>query len=230
MITTRIKRLAQGMLIGSLLILGLTGCVRRTPPPAAYVTPATTVQPAGAYASQPNVRRFVVTETQQRYYVDSQGRMHHIVREVTQPAGGMVYYIENDARPYYIDESQRLYYREPTGGIFYIDEVKPIQPSGPSGVYPQHGYHPGYYASPQSGPGLYYTVPDSRSPGYQQPGYPQTYYPQAGYQTGYPAMSSESCASQYQRCVDACQGLSRREAYTRPQCLSNCETIRNNCR
>jgi hypothetical protein len=242
MATTRFGTLAQKIFMGSLLVLAVTGCARRQPPPEAYAPPAPDVPRASAqgYAAQPaEARRLMVTETQQRFYVDSLGRMHHIVREVTQPAGGgTVYYLENDTRPYFMDAGQRLYYRDPAGGTYYIEDVMPIQPSGPVVVYPQaypqaaypqaypQGYAPTYPqaypqagADPRSGPGLYYTEPG-----------PAAAVPAGGYPMSMsPASSGQSCASQYQQCRAACEGISRSQAYTKPQCISNCETIRNNC-
>ncbi|EHJ47469.1 hypothetical protein DFW101_1461 [Solidesulfovibrio carbinoliphilus subsp. oakridgensis] len=245
MATTRFGMLAQRIFIGSLLVLAVTGCARRQPAPEAYATPAPDVARASArgYATQPaEAQRFVVTETQQRFYVDSLGRMHHIVREVTQPVGGgTVYYLENDTRPYFMDASQRLYYRDPAGGAYYIEDVMPIQPSGPVVVYPQaypqaaypqaypQGYAPPYPQAypqaaatgvdPRSGPGLYYTQPGSRE------AVPAGAYPMSLS----PASPSQSCASQYQQCRAACEGISRSQAHTKPQCLNNCEVIRNNC-
>jgi len=222
MATNRIKRLALWTLSGSLLVLSLAGCARRQPPPETYANPAA-VAPAPS-----NSRRFVVTETQEHYYVDSRGAMHRIVREVMQPpgGGGIFYYVENDPQPYYIDEAQRLYHRDPSGNIYYIEDMTPIQAAGPREMAPPSS--PPVYLAPSgpvymapTGPGYITPV----VPGYMTPAAP-TYLAPTYMAPTYP---SESCTSQWQRCMDACQGLSRREAYTRPECVNNCNVIRSNC-
>lgn len=229
MATKCIRIAALWMLFGSLLVLGAAGCVRRVPPPEAYAPPAA-VAPSAVTPAPANVRRFVVTETQEHYYVDSRGGMHRIVREVTPPTGGgLFYYVENDERPYSIDEVQRLYYRDPSGKTYYIEDVNParvvtpeeaMRAGVPSGIVP-----PTY---PQ-------TYPTTYPPTYPQT-YPQTYpttYPMAyppAYPTTYPmAYPRESCASQWEKCMSGCQGISPRQAYSRPECISNCEAIRSNC-
>lgn len=45
-----------------------------------------------------------------------------------------------------------------------------------------------------------------------------------------PAMPAESCASQFDKCMYGCSGISPRQAYDRPNCMSNCEVIRSQCR
>ncbi|WP_139311483.1 hypothetical protein [Desulfovibrio sp. DV] len=119
--TTRLTNMTAAMLfIASLLVPGTTASAqsRRYEPSArqpAYVQESTTV------------RRFVHTDSQQDYYVDSRGGMHLVTRQVTQPAGlsGILYYIEDDDRPYSLDEGQRLYTRDQSGQIFYIEDVRP---------------------------------------------------------------------------------------------------------
>lgn len=51
----------------------------------------------------------------------------------------------------------------------------------------------------------------------------QSYAPSA------PAWSMESCESQWQSCMSGCKGISSRQTYDRPNCISNCEVIRNAC-
>lgn len=43
-----------------------------------------------------------------------------------------------------------------------------------------------------------------------------------------PAMR-ESCESQWQDCMSGCNGISPRQRYDRPNCISNCEAIRRGC-
>lgn len=137
------------------------------------------------------VRRFVRTESQQDYYVDSRGGMHQVTRQVTQPTGlsGILYYIEDDDRPYSLDESQRLYTRDQSGRVYYIEDVRPGRVIESRVI-----------------------VQDSTP-----------------YRGMMPAYSQESCTQQYEKCMYGCQGLSRREAYTRPTCVNNCEIIRSGC-
>lgn len=45
-----------------------------------------------------------------------------------------------------------------------------------------------------------------------------------------PAMPAQPCAIQWQKCLDGCSGISPRQAYDRPNCISNCEIIRSQCR
>ena len=52
---------------------------------------------------------------------------------------------------------------------------------------------------------------------------PERYAPMA------PARSMESCESQWQTCMSGCNGISPRQAYDRPNCISNCEVIRSGC-
>lgn len=154
-------------------------------------------RPYQSYLSQPTyqpettIRRFVRTESQQEYYVDSRGGMHLITRQVTEPTGlsGILYYIEDDVRPYSLDESQRLFTRDQFGHVYYIEDVRP-----------------GRVIESQ-------VIVEDNAP----------------YRDMAPAYSQESCAHQYEQCMFGCQGLSRREAYTRPTCVNNCAIIRNGC-
>ena len=143
------------------------------------------------YVPETTVKRFVRTESQQEYYVDSRGGMHLVTRQVTEPTGlsGILYYIEDDARPYSLDESQRLFTRDQAGHVYYIEDVRPGR------------------------------VIESRV----------ILQDNAPYRGMAPAYSQESCSSQYEKCMSGCQGLSRREAYTRPTCVNNCEIIRSGC-
>lgn len=136
-------------------------------------------------------RRFVRTETQQSYYVDSRGGMHLITREVTESTGtgGILYYIENDDQPYYLDEGQRLYTRDASGNVYYIEDVRPSRINEPRGV-----------------------ILENRP------------------SIGMAPIQHESCSSQFNKCMSGCQGVSRSERYARPECINNCETIRNACR
>ncbi|EKO37858.1 MAG: hypothetical protein B193_3464 [Solidesulfovibrio magneticus str. Maddingley MBC34] len=137
------------------------------------------------------VRSFVRTDTQQEYYVDSRGGLHQVTRQVTQPTGlsGILYYIEDDDRPYSLDENRRLYTRDQSGRIYYLEDVRQGR-TIESRVIVQN------------------PIP---------------------YRDMTPTYSQESCAHQYEKCLYGCQGLSRREAYTRPTCINNCEIIRNGC-
>jgi len=182
--TTRATCTIVGMMfIASLLILG--------------VAAPTHSRPYQSYGSQPTyqpettIKRFVRTESQQEYYVDSRGGMHLITRQVMEPTGlsGILYYIEDDARPYSLDESQRLFTRDQSGHVFYIEDVRPGRAIESRAI-----------------------VQDN-----------------APYRDMAPTYSQESCAHQYEQCMYGCQGLSRREAYTRPTCINNCEIIRNSC-
>lgn len=53
---------------------------------------------------------------------------------------------------------------------------------------------------------------------------PETYPPMAQ------ARSMESCESQWQSCMSGCNGISSRQKYDRPNCISNCDVIRSGCR
>ncbi|MHC1710970.1 MAG: hypothetical protein AB9872_02280 [Solidesulfovibrio sp.] len=178
------RAIALGIIVLSLLVLGAAGTARSQPQPETYVR-------SGTINQERSGGRFVRTGTQ-RYYVDRSGRRHLIIREVTEPTAplGMLYYIENDEKPYYVGEGERLYSRDQSGRVYYIDEANQGGTIG-SGVIIIDDI------SPRSVP---------------------------------PMMQRESCASQYDKCMAGCQGVSRSERYTRPMCLNNCETIRNGCR
>ena len=182
---TRLHTMTAGMLfIASLLVLTTAGQAQSR----RYGTSVN--QPTQVQESI-TVRRFVHTESQQEYYVDSRGGMHLVTRQVTQPGGlsGILYYIEDDDRPYSLDEGQRLFTRDPSGRIFYIEDVRPGR------VIESRVAVPAIVA----------------------------------YRGRQPAYTQESCAYQYDKCMTGCQGLSRREAHTRPTCINNCEIIRNGC-
>jgi len=185
MATTRSTTTTFGMLVFSMLVFCSAGTARSQPFPETYARP-------GSAVPEQTRGRFVRTDTQQRYYVDSLGRRYLIVREVVQPSAplGILYYIENDDRPYYIDEDQRLYTRDQSGRMSYIDEVGQDQVNEPRVI--------------------------------MRRGSPSMY--------NQPMMQSESCASQYAKCMSGCQGISRKESYTKPTCINNCEVIRNGCR
>jgi len=51
-----------------------------------------------------------------------------------------------------------------------------------------------------------------------------------GYVPAAPAWSMESCESQWQSCMSGCNGISSRQKYDRPNCISNCDVIRSGCR
>lgn len=185
MTTMRGTTIALKMVVLSLFVLCSAGTARSQPFPETYTRPGPIVRGQAS-------GHFVRTETQHRYYVDSMGRRHLIVREVIEPTAplGILYYIENDNNPYYVDEGQRLYSRDASGRIYYLEEAR------------QGG-------NIQSG----IIMRDNRPSMVVQP-----------------MMQRESCASQYQKCMAACQGISRREAYTKPVCINNCEIIKNGCR
>ncbi|UJX41196.1 hypothetical protein K9F62_00380 [Desulfovibrio sp. JY] len=173
------------MFIFSLLMLCLASPACSQPFPETYTRPGTVVhEQAGGH--------FVRVGTQHRYYVDSMGRRHRIVREVIEPSAplGMLYYIENDDHQYYVDEGHRLYTRDTSGRVYYLEEV-------------------GQRGNVQSRT----TMRENRP-----------------YMAVQPMMQRESCASQYGKCMAGCQGISRREAYTKPVCINNCEIIKNGCR
>jgi hypothetical protein len=178
------RTIALGMFVLSLLVLCSAGTARSQSRPETYVRTGTVPQEGTS-------GHFVRTGTQ-RYYVDSMGRRHLIVREVTEPAAplGVLYYIENDERPYYIDEGERLYSRDQSGRVYYIDESNQGGTIGSETIIMEE-------RSPRSAPMM---------------------------------MQREPCASQYEKCMAGCQGVSRSERNTRPMCLNNCETIRNGCR
>jgi len=181
----------RGMLVISLLVLCSASPARSQPYPETYVRPGTAVtEQAGGHFVRSG--HFVRTETQHRYYVDSMGRRHLIVREVIEPTAplGMLYYIENDDNPYYVDEVQRLYSRDGSGRIYYLEDAR------------QEG--------------------NVQSRVFMTGNRPSTVIQ--------PIIQRESCASQYGKCMSACQGISRREAYTKPICINNCEIIKNGCR
>lgn len=117
--------------------------------------------------------------------------MHLVTRQVAQPISpnGILYYVEDDDRPYSLDENQRLYTRDQSGRMYYIEDVRPGRSVESQVIV----------------------------------------YERAPYRDMMPAYSQESCASQYEKCMSGCQGLSRREAYTYQTCVNNCETIRSGC-
>lgn len=133
----------------------------------------------------------IITRSGQDYYVDSNGALHVITRRVIEvpDAGGGLYYIEDDDRPYYIDQSNRLYSRDSTGRTYYIEELRPVRPVEREAT----------------------------------PRVPEAYAPMA------PARSMESCESQWQSCMSGCNGISPRQPYDRPNCIRNCDVIRNGC-
>ncbi|WP_043639973.1 hypothetical protein [Desulfovibrio sp. TomC] len=45
-----------------------------------------------------------------------------------------------------------------------------------------------------------------------------------------PTVPVEPCVIQWQKCLDGCSGISPRQAYDHPNCISNCEVIRSQCR
>lgn len=181
---------------GLLSLLVLPGCERHRVPnenqmqmgqgsmgkhPEAQVSETPRV-PSGQTTMVAPGPRFIV-QSGQEYYVDSRGALHEVVRhEVV--AGGGLYYLVGDERPYYVDESGRLYYRMPSGEVVYYEDVAP-------------------------------------PPAVVIPGQP-VYVPA-------PAVSRESCESQYRECMSGCNGISPRQRYDRPNCISNCEAIRGGC-
>ncbi|MFP5259579.1 MAG: hypothetical protein ACLGQH_11215 [Acidobacteriota bacterium] len=184
MTTKSFSTTTRMLLIASLLLLN-TACQPQTRRYETSVRQETYVPETN------NVRQFVRTGPQQYYYVDSRGGMHLVTREVTQPTGmsGMLYYIEDDNRPYSLDANQRLYTQDQFGRIYYIEDVRPNRATDSRVIVPE-------------------SVPYRDMP---------------------TAYSQEPCTYQYEKCMQGCQGLSRREAYTYPTCVNNCEIIRNGC-
>ncbi|WP_027190941.1 hypothetical protein [Fundidesulfovibrio putealis] len=148
------------------------------------------VQPAPSSQSYQG-QRFIHDAGGQDYYVDSKGALHLVTRRVIEAPGAMggLYYIEDDDRAYSIDQSQRLYYRDSSGGIHFLEEIRPGRAMD--------------------------SVIISR----------QT----EGYAPAAPAWSRESCESQWQSCMSGCNGISSRQKYDRPNCVSNCDVIRRGC-
>lgn len=119
--TERLNALIAGILFAaSLLVLGAAV-------PAQSRQYKDSAQQPVFIQESTTVRRLVHTESQQDYYIDSRGAMHLITRQVTQPTGlsGILYYIEDDDRPYSLDESQRLFTRDQAGHVYYIEDVRP---------------------------------------------------------------------------------------------------------
>jgi hypothetical protein len=171
------------LLAGALSALYATGCARQ-PPQETYG------RRSGDVAEVTATQRFIV-RGEQRYYVDSRGGLHLVTREVPQPSGigGVLYYIEDDDRPYLLDESQRLYYRDSSGRMSYIEDVRPGRANEPETIIRE------------SRPSMHVTPSELR----------------------------ESCSSQWESCMSGCQGISRRQSYSQPECVRDCEIIRNNC-
>ncbi len=187
--------------VGALLLLGASGCVRSQP--VTYNAP----EPERVTA-----RQFGRTETGVRYYVDSRGVQHVIAREVSDPSagGGIYYYVENDEHPYFLDASGQLYYRDPWGRIYPIEAINPGNVAYGTGPYVGLPYGGETYGGATYGGAV------------QGAGAPMM-------EPAWPATTGESCASQYEKCMSGCQGISPRQAYDRPNCISNCEVIRSQC-
>jgi hypothetical protein len=188
---TKTNSLLLALAAGSLLVLGATGCARHETP-VSDLAQARQAPPAPA-SEHIAGKRFVLTETGQRYYVDSRGMQHTIVREVTEPSGvgGVFYYIEDDDRPYYVDQSERLYYRDSSGRMYYIEDARPGRSSESQVILRA-----------------------------DRPAMVETFSP---------ALSRETCSSQWESCMEGCKGISPKQTYDRPNCIRYCDQIRNNC-
>lgn len=131
-------------------------------------------------------------------------------------------------------ENQQRYYVDSRGGLHLIAREVP-QPSGIGGAlyYIENDERP-YYLD--EGQRLYYR--DSTSRVYYiedvRPGRimePETIVRESRPSVIVtPAAPRESCASQWENCMSGCRGISPRQSYTRPECVSNCDTIKINCR
>ncbi|MFP5223476.1 MAG: hypothetical protein ACLGSA_14390 [Acidobacteriota bacterium] len=100
-----------------------------------------------------------------------------------------------------------LYYIENDDRVYYIDQSQRLYYRDSSG---------GIHFLEEVRPGRpMETVIISRQP--------ETYAPMT------PVLSRESCESQYQSCMSGCNGISPRQTYDRPNCISNCDAIRSGC-
>ena len=130
-------------------------------------------------------------------------------------------------------DTQQEYYVDSRGGLHQVTR-QVTQPTGLSGIlyYIEDDERPysldenrRLYTRDQSG--RIYCLEDVRQGRViESRGIVQDSTPYRGMT---PAYSQEPCAQQYEKCLYGCQGLSRREAYTRPTCINNCEIIRNGC-
>lgn len=129
--------------------------------------------------------------------------------------------------------SQQYYYVDSRGGMHLVTR-QVTQPSSPSGMlyYIEDDNRPYYidtnqrlYTQDQSGQ-IYYIEDVRPQRTTESRAIAQESVPYSGMPTAY---SQQSCAYQYEKCMQGCQGLSRREAYTYPTCVNNCEIIRNGC-
>lgn len=104
---------------------------------------------------------------------------------------------------YYIEDDDRPYYLDQSGELYYRDSsgrVRYIEE-----VNPGRAMQPGMIIREEA---------------------PQTYVAV----TPGPPMPRQSCASQYQECMDGCQGISPRQQSDKPNCMSICDQIKSTCR
>ncbi|WP_243358262.1 hypothetical protein [Fundidesulfovibrio terrae] len=132
------------------------------------------------------------------------------------PAPRIVRQAEQD---YYVDSRGALHLIvrqeiQTGGGLYYIEGDERAYISDPTGRL--------YYREP-TGTVIYI---EDLSPPPQAviiPRQPEVYVPVA------PARSMESCESQWRNCMAGCEGISPRQRYDRPNCISDCEAIRSGC-
>lgn len=155
---------------------------------------------------------------QTRVYVEPQAPQ-------PEPRQGSRFVRSNDGRDYYVDSKGALHLitrqviESPgaAGGLYYIeDDERPYSRDQGDRLYYRDSSGRTYY------------IEDVR-PG--RPG--ETIVIQHGsgmYAPMAQARSYESCESQWQTCMSGCNGISTRQKYDRPNCVSNCDVIRSGCR
>ena len=130
--------------------------------------------------------------------------------------------------PHFVVQSGQDYYVDSRGALHQIVRRETV--SGGVLYYYIEGDERGYLVD-ESGR-LYYREPAGRIVYYETLSPSATETVVAPSQPVYlpaPAMSAESCESQYQECMSGCRGISPRQTYDRPNCMSNCDVIRSGC-
>jgi hypothetical protein len=139
-----------------------------------------------------------------------------------------------ESRRFIVRGENQRYYVDSRGGLHLIAREVP-QPSGIGGeLYYIEGDERPYYLDESQR--LYYRDSSGRVYYIEDVNPGKVNEPEVIIHESRPSMivspseSRESCASQWESCMSGCQGISRRQSYTRPECIRDCEIIRNNCR
>ena len=132
--------------------------------------------------------------------------------------------------PRFVTQSGRDYYVDSRGALHLITRQVIESPGAAGGLYYIEDDDRPYYRDPSNR--LYYRDPSNRTYYIEdvRPGRSETVIIQREPERYAPvARSMESCESQWQSCMSGCNGISPRQPYDKPNCIRNCDIIRNGC-